>query len=318
MAVVSESRLVTIDREADVFVARECARAMALQAGFDAYVVSNIETAVSELSSNVLRYGIRGHAMLRINTRGFEVEIQDEGPGFGAASSRTDGLGIGLAGAGRLLDQLNVENSATGGRVIGRKTLPAARPGETTWMAASALSTFGLEVLGGDAHLVEEVPAGLLVVMVDGLGHGTAAHVAASAVVDHVRSHRDMAPADLVTGAHAAARDTRGAVALCALIEPKTGRLRWAGVGDTTGMILPSGMRLLPQPGSLGVRVPVIREEEASWTPDSSLVLCTDGCRPPSPAPVPDQSGLRNWVEEALVANRKGTDDAMILAVRQS
>lgn len=319
MAVVSESRLVTLDREADVFVARECARAMALQAGLDGYVASNIEIAVSELSTNVLRYGKRGQALLRIDSRGFEIEIHDEGPGFGAASPRTDGLGIGLTGAARLLDELDLENSTTGGRAIGRKALPAARPEETTWMAASASSTLGPEVLGGDAYVVENVASGLLVAMVDGLGHGTPAHIAASAVVDHVRSHRDGTPAELVAGAHSAARDTRGAVALFALIEPEPGRLRWAGVGDVTGMLLPSGIRLLPQTGSLGVRVPpVVREEEASWTADSSLVLWTDGCHPPTPDRVPDPSRLRDWVEDALIANRKGTDDALVLAVRHS
>jgi anti-sigma regulatory factor (Ser/Thr protein kinase) len=317
MGVTVESRVVEINRSLDVLVARENARLMAAAAGFDRYACTEIETAVSELGTNVLRYGVRGRAFLRTNPEGFEVEVLDEGPGFGAAPTHSSGLGIGLDGAGRLMDELSIENRPEGGRVLAKKAGPWRQLSGSKWVAAAAMATVDGETVGGDAYLVKEQGRCLLVAVVDGLGHGDAAATAAAQVIAHFQE-RSQDPVDvLLVGAHTSARSTRGAVAIVARIDPEAERLTYAGVGDVSGLLLSTGERLIPHNGCLGVRVPTIQSRDLTWRSGSMLVLWTDGLHlsAPLPTPEPTRGAFQEWAEQLLIEDRTGHDDALVLAI---
>lgn len=318
MVLASDSRLVMIDREVDLYVAREAARLIAAEAGFDTFQCADIETAVSELCSNVLRYGVKGRALLRKTPMGFEVEVVDQGPGFGAAPKRRGGLGIGLAGAGRLMDELTVDNLPEGGRVFARKLL--ARGTETAgswWSAVAASATIGGTVVGGDAFYVEESDRGLLVAVMDGLGHGEGAAAAAAAVSQCLREHPDDEPDQLIIRADRAARHTRGAVAVVARIDPKASVFSYAGVGDVSAIVLPDHVRLTAQSGCLGVRIPAVGRREMPWQAGWGLAMWTDGAKLGEDVSWPDPAGATptQWVESLLTATRSERDDALILLI---
>ena len=124
--ILTESRLVPIRSEADPYIAVAQARQMAQEMGFDTYATTEIETAVSELTTNVLRHGIEGIAWLRRLGNRFEITCLDRGPGFGATAGRPPaGLGVGLAGVERLMDGLEIEDRPEGGaRVSTWRDLP--------------------------------------------------------------------------------------------------------------------------------------------------------------------------------------------------
>src|SRR3989449_4254272 len=68
------------------------------------------------------------------------------------------------------------------------------------------------EAESGDRHLVTPVGTGVLVAVVDGLGHGAEAASAAKAAVAALERHATESPAPLLERCHRALKGTRGAV----------------------------------------------------------------------------------------------------------
>ena len=119
---VAEARL-PIAGEADIVNARQSARDLARRLGFGLVDQSRIATAVSELTRNVVRYATdgRGDVALRPLTAagriGIEIVVRDDGPGIANVEealrdgfSSGGGLGMGLPGARRLMDELELDS----------------------------------------------------------------------------------------------------------------------------------------------------------------------------------------------------------------
>lgn len=123
---------VVISVEADIVTARQVARQAAIEAGFGPMDQSRITTAVSELARNIVRYatGGRGDIVIRAiegagGTRGLEVTVKDQGPGIADIDramrqgfSTGKGLGLGLGGTKRLMDEMQVDSEVGVGTTI--------------------------------------------------------------------------------------------------------------------------------------------------------------------------------------------------------
>lgn len=123
---------IPILEEDDIIVARQGARELAKTLGFRAIDQSRITTAVSELARNVVRYATdgRGEVLLRSlagpgGAAGIEIVVHDEGPGIpdidlalseGYTSGR--GLGMGLPGTRRLMDEMTIESVVGQGTTV--------------------------------------------------------------------------------------------------------------------------------------------------------------------------------------------------------
>jgi len=127
---------VPIRSESDIVEVRRKAREEAGRAGFGITDVTRIVTAASELARNVFLYAGSGVMKWRRlgsdgGDTGLELVFIDEGPGISDTEqamqpgySTSGGLGLGLPGARRLLDELEIESVPGGGtRVTGRKWL---------------------------------------------------------------------------------------------------------------------------------------------------------------------------------------------------
>jgi serine/threonine-protein kinase RsbT len=132
----SETR-VPIDDELDILTARQNARELATALGFDAVRQTLIATAISELARNILKYAGCGEIVLRSaarnGTSGVTVIATDEGPGIAdLALAMTDGfstdhgLGLGLPGTKRLMDDFDLVSTVGSGTVV--TTTMWARP----------------------------------------------------------------------------------------------------------------------------------------------------------------------------------------------
>ncbi len=131
---MSEEELVVVEikEDFDIVKARARARAVAAALGFDVVDQTRIATAVSEIARNALVHGGGGKMTLRtINQKkGLEIVIVDQGPGIPDINqalkdgySTTGGLGLGLGGAKRLMDELHIESNDAGTKVTMRKWL---------------------------------------------------------------------------------------------------------------------------------------------------------------------------------------------------
>ncbi len=120
---------VPITTDADLVTARAEGRAMAERLGFPRPDPTLIATAISEVARNIVVHAGRGEIVLRpfddADRFGVVVVARDEGPGIRDvdAALRDDysgrgGLGLGLPGARRLMDDFDLESDADTGTTV--------------------------------------------------------------------------------------------------------------------------------------------------------------------------------------------------------
>lgn len=121
---MAEPEVIPIVAEADVVHVRQRVRARTAELRFSLVDQTKMVTAASELARNALIYGGGGRAEIEIlssgTRRGLRVVFIDQGPGIAnVAEAMRDGyttgngLGLGLGGAKRLVNEFEIE-SATG------------------------------------------------------------------------------------------------------------------------------------------------------------------------------------------------------------
>ncbi len=125
-----------IAAEDDVVRARQMARTIAGGLGFLGQDQTRIATAVSEIARNAFMYAGGGRVRFAVETKGqrpfLEVAVEDSGPGIADLQTVLDGtyvspsgMGLGLRGARRLMDEAVIESSpGAGTKVVMRKLLP--------------------------------------------------------------------------------------------------------------------------------------------------------------------------------------------------
>ena len=123
---------VAIAGESDIVTARQNARGLAKALGFSVVDQTRITTAVSELTRNVVRYATDSRGEIWIHElqpsprgTGIEIVVSDRGPGiadveqvFGEGFSSGWGLGIGLPGTRRLMDEMEIASRPGSGTVV--------------------------------------------------------------------------------------------------------------------------------------------------------------------------------------------------------
>jgi len=114
----------------DVVSVRQAVRTWAIEAGFTLVDQTKIVTAASELARNTIDYGGGGIARLELlsegSRRGLRVAFEDQGPGIpdiqqALADHFTtgNGLGLGLGGAKRLVNEFDISSRVgEGTRVV--------------------------------------------------------------------------------------------------------------------------------------------------------------------------------------------------------
>src|SRR5690349_19049493 len=112
-------------------------------------------------------------------------------------------------------------------------------------VGAPALIEWGVAALAlpgeaesGDRHLVKPVGTGVLVAVMDGLGHGAEAASAAKAAVAALERHATESPARLLERCHRALQGTRGVVMSVASFTKAERSMTWVGVGNVEGLLL--------------------------------------------------------------------------------
>src|SRR5579871_4491634 len=150
---------VTIQREHDTVAARQRARQIARLLGFDSQDQTRISTAVSEIARNAFNYAGGGRVEFvlegRVAPQLFIIRVTDSGPGIrdldtileGRYHSPT-GMGLGIIGARRLMDQFQIDSVPGKGTTIWLKKLLPKR--------ASLITTPDLAQIA--KSLVQEVP----------------------------------------------------------------------------------------------------------------------------------------------------------------
>jgi len=124
--------VVPITSSADIVTARQRGRELAARIGFTGSDLTVIAAAISELARNIVEYAKSGEIVIAPASKGSRAGIQvvarDEGPGIPdvpravqAGYSTGSGLGLGLPGVRRLMDDFDIDS------VVGRGTTVTTR-----------------------------------------------------------------------------------------------------------------------------------------------------------------------------------------------
>lgn len=133
---INEETVVPIASSADIVTARQLGRSLAANLGFTGSDLTVIATAISELARNIIEYAVNGAIVITVDYKaerpGITILARDNGPGIpdvgkalGAGYSTGQGLGMGLPGVRRLMDEFEISSHAgQGTSVTVRKWVP--------------------------------------------------------------------------------------------------------------------------------------------------------------------------------------------------
>jgi serine phosphatase RsbU (regulator of sigma subunit) len=207
-----------------------------------------------------------------------------------------------------------------------------------TWGVAS-LSLLG-EKESGDQYLVKGHERGVLVAVVDGVGHGQKAATVAKIATATLAEYAHEAPILLLERCHRVLRGTRGVVMSLASFDISSSSLTWLGVGNVEGVLLrasalkarsgPGGLALLTTEGMprearesillkggiIGYQLPSLRPLTHSVEAGDLLIFATDGIRSAFTRALPLAESPQVIADFILAEHRRGTDDALVLVAR--
>jgi len=258
--------------------------------------VGRAQIIATELGNNLLRHAREGFLVARAlqdsEGRGVEIAAVDRGPGMNLDRCLADGFstggtpGTGLGAVRRLSDSFDAHSLPTGSIAVARVlagSSAARRPSEPPHLQIGAicLPKTGEEI-SGDAWASASMAGGrTLVIVADGLGHGPLAADASTAALAtfHEEAPSGRGPADILGEIHRRLRSTRGAAVAIAEISPASEELRFAGIGNVSGVVISGGSRrgLISHNGITGGTPTAPRELSYPFAPRSLLVMASDG-----------------------------------------
>jgi anti-sigma regulatory factor (Ser/Thr protein kinase) len=309
--------------------ARRMAFSTAQRLGFDETLSGKLALLATEACRNVLVHGGGGQMIIAAVAENgaalARILAIDKGEGIAnIAEAMSDGystagtMGGGLGAMRRISTTLDIFTGRGGTIVLLELGEPA--PKQALEIAGFALPYPG-ERVSGDAWFSYQTPQRMLAFLADGLGHGWGAAEAVKEAVDTFRRRVELAPGEILGYLHDALRKTRGAVAAVAEIRPEENLLIYAGVGNISGVVLHGGgsRSLVSHNGTLGMTVPKIQEFRSEWSPDSILVLHSDGLQ--SRWDLSSYAGLLSRrpgiIGGALLRDfRRQRDDASVVVVK--
>jgi anti-sigma regulatory factor (Ser/Thr protein kinase) len=294
---------------------------------------------VTEVASNLIKHAGGGELVIQDLASGqfgagLDIMALDRGPGMSDVSrcladgySTAGSPGTGLGAASRLTDSFGIYSAPGEGTVLWAR-FPGTGPSQAEDTCRPQVGVVNLPAAGeqvcGDAWAVIPRDGRSLVLVVDGLGHGSPAAEAAEAAVGIIRAHRAEDPVAIIEAAHEPLRSTRGAAMAIALVDSANARLRYAGVGNISGILLDtrSGQRngLVSQNGTVGHSLRKVQAFDYPWTKDSLLLMHSDGLGTHWNLDRYPGLGQRH---PSLIAgvlyrdHKRGRDDVTILAVRE-
>ena len=118
---VERNEVLEVRTANDIVRVRQRMREWAVEAGFSLVDQTKIVTAASELARNTLEHGGGGSARVELlrdgGRRGLRLTCEDHGPGIADVQlalkdgyTSRDGLGLGLGGARRLVNDFSIDS----------------------------------------------------------------------------------------------------------------------------------------------------------------------------------------------------------------
>ncbi len=179
------------------------------------------------------------------------------------------------------------------------------------------------QAVSGDKYIIKPFPNGILIAVVDGLGHGYEAAEASKIAIATLDTYANEPIIPLVKRCHEALRGTRGVVMSIASFNSLDRTMTWLGIGNIEGILLredvnavPSRKSLLLRGGVLGYQLPPLKESIIPIFPGDTLVFATDGIRSGFEKDIKLSDKPQQIADSIMAQFNRRTDDALVLVVR--
>lgn len=189
------------------------------------------------------------------------------------------------------------------------------------WSVASAPHPG--QIVSGDLHVVSAWADGVLIGVVDGLGHGDEATKAARTAVDVLAAHASEPVVSLVQRCHRALQHTRGAVLTLISLDTRTHTAALIGVGNVEAILCradpqarPPRERVLLRGGVVGYQLPALQASHVPFGPGDIVALATDGVREDFVDEVSAAEPTAQLVDRIMARKFRGNDDGLVLACK--
>ncbi|MBW3544572.1 MAG: SpoIIE family protein phosphatase [Bacteroidetes bacterium] len=263
---------------------------------FSAERIGRLDIIIHELLSNLVKYGQRKRELLwkpfvNAGQAGIEILAIDGGAGITNASmalqdgySTSGTAGEGLGAIKRLSDIFDLYSQQGQGTIVLARLFAQEQEnltGREFYVGAISVPKTG-ETLCGDGYQIQYDPEKLLLrlLVLDGLGHGPEAHLAAKAAITEYAKLDEPDQSKMLKHIHQNIKKTRGAVAMAAQYDFKEQKLRYCGVGNISGRLLghDTTKALSSFNGIVGhVISSRLHDQEIDWEKGRILIVHSDG-----------------------------------------
>lgn len=280
---------VPVSEPSQVGQVRRAAAALAASMDLDENERGKLAIVATEIAGNIIKHAGRGEVLLRAlvgDPPGVEMLALDAGPGMpDLARCLQDGYstagspGTGMGAIRRLSTQSDIYTAPERGTVLmTRNWARGFVPPREHQLGAVCLALRG-EPVPGDAWCVDAGERRLLATVVDGLGHGPAAAVAAEEAMRQFHAHRLESPERIMQAAHEALHSTRGATMAVAELHPREGVLNYIGIGNISAAMVsgPNSRSMVSLNGTVGHSVRKLQSFSYPLPPGGLLVMHSDG-----------------------------------------
>lgn len=179
------------------------------------------------------------------------------------------------------------------------------------------------ERTSGDEHLIQPFREGMLIAVVDGLGHGLEAAEAAKTVVTTLKQHAGETVLSLVDRCKAGLAGTRGVALSIASFNVIDSTMTWLGIGNVEGVLVraknetqPPKEFLLLARGFIGGHISELRAFVVPVQAGDTLTFATDGVASDFHEEVNVVQSPQKIADRVLSEHGKDSDDALVVVAR--
>lgn len=179
------------------------------------------------------------------------------------------------------------------------------------------------EAVSGDRYIIKPFQNGILIAVVDGLGHGYEAAEASEIAIATLDTYAHEPIIPLVRRCHEALKGTRGVVMSVASFNLLDKTMTWLGVGNVEGVLLRADAKsaisresLQLRGGVLGYRLPQLRDSVIRLMRGDTLIFATDGIRSSFEKGIELSDKPKQIADNIMAQFARGMDDALVLVVR--
>lgn len=175
----------------------------------------------------------------------------------------------------------------------------------------------------GDLYVVRAFDGGVLVGVIDAIGHGAEAGRIAGLAAGVLERHAAEPVHALILRCHQRLRGSRGAAISLASFDDRACTMAWLGVGNVNGVVVRAGV--LPQPrrdsllvrgGLVGDRLPELELTAIALAGGDLLIMATDGIASGFGEALSGKLEPQQLAERIERGYARTTDDSLVLVAR--